>query len=312
MGNCKSSNGKNNTNTGITYIKVEPKVGKSMDFMSIVSNIELLDIIMNDNELNNLFEAYLKGTFQYENLEFFKKIEDTQKITNIEDRENELKTIYKKFIKKGASNEINISDLTSSQFNNNKNSIKPYVEAKKIILGLMVTNALPGFVAQMKDMPDVFTNINSPKYIISNPFEWVLSLIPIAESLPICVTVSDYDRENKLIYVNQQFVHITGYSRVYATNRNCKFLQGPDTEKESITSMKNAFEKKEKVEVKITNYTRDSKKFVNFLYLRPIFMTNKKNKVKFYLGFQIDINKQNIEIVDKVVNTFPEYIYQTN
>ena len=73
--------------------------------------------------------------------------------------------------------------------------------------------------------------------------------------------------------------------------------------------MRNAFREKKPVEVQITNYTRNGDEFVNFLYLRPIFMTNKKRVVKFYLGFQVDIRNQNIEMVDKVVNTFPEYIF---
>lgn len=293
-------------------IKVEPKVGKSMDFMSIVSNLELLDIIMSNRDLFDMFKSYLKSTYQHENLEFFMSIEKIQRNSDSKESEEELKKIYSKFIKRGSEKEINISDLLSKQINANRDQLKAYIEAKKTIIGLMATNCLPGFVAQIQSMPDglLDSQIKINEYVVTSPHEWIISVIPIAESLPLCVTISDFELGNKLIYVNQQFVHITGYSRVFSMNKNCKFLQGEKTENSAIDKMKTTFKKKEKVEVKITNYTRNGDPFVNFLYLRPVFMTSNRKNVKFYLGFQVDIEKQSLGMVDKVVNTFPEYIYE--
>lgn len=297
------------TKKKINYITIKPKVGRSMDFLGIMNNISLLDVILNNKELNSMFESYLKSTFQYEQLDFFKNVENAQHITDVEKRDEKLKKIYEKFIKKNSDNEINISDYMQKQINVNKTKMKNYIKARDVIIGLMATNCLPRFIEQLKDVPDILTRVTKPKYIMASPHEWVLTVIPVAESLPICVTIGDYERNNKLIYVNQQFAHITGYTQIYSLDRNCNFLQGANTEKESITKMKNAFLERKQVQVKITNYKRNGDLFVNFLYLKPIYMTNRRKVVRFYMGFQVDINEHNIEIVDKVVNTFPEYIY---
>ena len=72
------------------------------------------------------------------------------------------------------------------------------------------------------------------------------------------------------VYVNNHFVDLTGYSREEALGRNCRFLQGPETEPEMVASMKDCMAKGADCFVRMTNYRKDGSTFANLLVLRPI------------------------------------------
>jgi hypothetical protein len=59
---------------------------------------------------------------------------------------------------------------------------------------------------------------------------WLLCMATLAESLPICFTISDAQLSGfPLVYVNSKFVDVTGYTKQDSAGRNCRFLQGPGT-----------------------------------------------------------------------------------
>ncbi|KAH8047203.1 PAS domain-containing protein [Aureococcus anophagefferens] len=64
--------------------------------------------------------------------------------------------------------------------------------------------------------------------------EWLSSFISFAETWPACIVVSDMTILAPMVYVNPEFCRVTEYPREEAVGRNCRFLQGPDTEPESI------------------------------------------------------------------------------
>ena len=45
---------------------------------------------------------------------------------------------------------------------------------------------------------------------------------------------------NPLVYVNAAFCDITGYSKAEAHGRNCRFLQGPETELAAVAALVDA------------------------------------------------------------------------
>ena len=51
---------------------------------------------------------------------------------------------------------------------------------------------------------------------------WLFSLVSVVESMPVCVTISDAAVAGfPLVYVNQEFCRVTGYSKSEAQGRNC-------------------------------------------------------------------------------------------
>ena len=64
---------------------------------------------------------------------------------------------------------------------------------------------------------------------------WVHSFVSVAETYPACIVISDMSMPgNPMFFVNQEFCKVTGYSKAEASGRNCRFLQGPKTEPQSV------------------------------------------------------------------------------
>jgi len=122
------------------------------------------------------------------------------------------------------------------------------------------------------------------------------ALIPfvLSQILDTCVngiTLSDPDEEdNPIVYANEAFELITGYSREEILGRNCRFLQGEDRDQESLEKVRSAIKDKESVTVTIRNYRKDGEMFYNRLTIRPLF--DRDGRLIYYLGLQYDITNQ--------------------
>jgi PAS domain S-box-containing protein len=90
--------------------------------------------------------------------------------------------------------------------------------------------------------------------------------------LPACITIADVQqRSAPLIYVNPAFVKVTGFSKEECEGRNCRFLQGPETEPEAVEMIRQAIRGGTGLRVQLTNYKKDGARFTNLLALKPVF-----------------------------------------
>lgn len=87
--------------------------------------------------------------------------------------------------------------------------------------------------------------------------------------LPIILTDPRLE-DNPITYVNRAFEELTLYSREFALGRNCRFLQGPETEPEAVERMREGLRSEEEFEVTLTNYRADGTTFRNQLLIAPI------------------------------------------
>jgi PAS domain S-box-containing protein len=92
-----------------------------------------------------------------------------------------------------------------------------------------------------------------------------------------------------LVYVKDQFLNITDYSRNEVLGRNCRFLQGPDTDPETVENIREALQRKESFKTVILNYTRQGIPFWNELSIDPI--RNEQGEVTHFVGIQNDISR---------------------
>ncbi|WP_193767587.1 PAS domain S-box protein [Halorientalis pallida] len=105
---------------------------------------------------------------------------------------------------------------------------------------------------------------------------------------PIGITLSDPDQEdNPLIYVNEGFVEQTGYTAREAIGRNCRFLQGPDTDETTVATLRRAIDAGEPVSVTIKNYRADGTPFWNHLEVAPV--RDDDGTVVNFIGFQQNV-----------------------
>jgi len=91
------------------------------------------------------------------------------------------------------------------------------------------------------------------------------------EEAPIGVSLSSYEQEdNPLVYVNERFEEITGYTAEEAEGRNCRFLQGEETSDGSATKLTTAIEAGEAATVEIRNYRKNGEMFWNRISIAPV------------------------------------------
>ncbi len=107
----------------------------------------------------------------------------------------------------------------------------------------------------------------------------------LGKSFPFSIAISDPSLDdNPLVYINDAFEKLTGYSRGAIIGRNCRFLQGPDTDPETVAKLRHAVVNSEEVEVEIYNYRADGEGFWNRLMLGPI--ADEDGVVRYFVGIQ--------------------------
>jgi PAS domain S-box-containing protein len=98
------------------------------------------------------------------------------------------------------------------------------------------------------------------------------------EGSKVAVAIADMRKEDRpMVYVNQAFCKLTGYTKDECLGRNCRFLQGPETESEEVVKIREALKAGATYSGVITNYTANGKLFKNQLKLIPIYMDNEKS-----------------------------------
>ena len=95
---------------------------------------------------------------------------------------------------------------------------------------------------------------------------------------------------NPVIYVNNSFERLTGYSAAQVIGKNCRFLQGKNTEQTGLYELRRAIAEKRECHVIIQNYRQDGSSFWNELYIAPVL--DEKGNLTNFIGIQTDISQR--------------------
>ena len=115
-------------------------------------------------------------------------------------------------------------------------------------------------------------------------------IVRAVDEAPVGITLSDPSLpDNPLVYVNKGYTELTGYSSDAVRGRNCRFLQGPDTDGESVAKMREAVNNEEMCSVELLNYREDGTPFWNRVTLAPVY---EDGELTHFVGLQEDVTKQ--------------------
>lgn len=108
------------------------------------------------------------------------------------------------------------------------------------------------------------------------------------EKAPVSTVITDASEPtNPIIYTNEAFEQLTGYTEAESVGRNCRFLQGPKTDSDTVKAIREAIATEDPISVEILNYRRDGTTFWNQNTLAPV--VDDSGTVTHYVGFQQDI-----------------------
>lgn len=107
------------------------------------------------------------------------------------------------------------------------------------------------------------------------------------------ITIADARRPDRpLIYANHGFERMTGYLVAEVMDRNCRFLQGPDTDASAVAEIRAALAECRPCVVEILNYRKDGTTFWNRLSITP--MRNGAGEVTHFIGVQSDVTARRV------------------
>lgn len=119
----------------------------------------------------------------------------------------------------------------------------------------------------------------------TEPDELGLESLLIDDEADLSVVISNPNLpDNPMIYVSDEFEAQTGYSPEEATGRNCRFLQGPDTDPHAINAIREALKARTTFTIDILNYRKDGTPFMNRLRIRPLF--DDRGELMYFVGAQ--------------------------
>ncbi len=105
------------------------------------------------------------------------------------------------------------------------------------------------------------------------------------------ITITDARHpDNPIVYVNPGFEHLTGYSMDETIGRNPRFLQGPDTDPDTVEQIRDAVKADRVCTVELLNYRKDGSPFWNRFSVTPV--RNDAGIITHYIGVHIDISER--------------------
>jgi PAS domain S-box-containing protein len=107
-----------------------------------------------------------------------------------------------------------------------------------------------------------------------------------ATRMPMLITDPNQP-DNPIVFANAAFTKLTGFAHHEVIGRNCRFLQGPETDRGEVARLRAAITAREPIELELLNYRKDGETFWNRLLVSPVF--DEDGKTTFFFASQFDV-----------------------
>ena len=93
--------------------------------------------------------------------------------------------------------------------------------------------------------------------------------------------------DNPVVFCNDSFCRLTGYARDEIVGRNCRFLQGPETDPATVAAIRAAVDRVEAIEIDVRNRRKDGEPFWNRLLMAPVHDAD--GRLAYFFASQVDV-----------------------
>jgi PAS domain S-box-containing protein len=107
--------------------------------------------------------------------------------------------------------------------------------------------------------------------------------------MPMIVT-DPRQPDDPIVFVNRAFLDLTQYEEKDIIGRNCRLLQGPQTNPDTVAEIRAALAERRAIALDILNYKADGTPFWNALYIGPIF--DQDGELLYFFASQMDITQR--------------------
>lgn len=150
-------------------------------------------------------------------------------------------------------------------------------ELRKKVPALKITNYYGGLYA-LEKYREPFPNIG----------EYFFDILDQAKH---GITITDPNqKDNPVIYTNEAFVNIFGYTIEEVLGQNPRYLQNEDNDQPQLDDIRKAIDTKTDITTILRNYHKNGSLIYNEVTISPIF-DKKTLELKYFLGIQRDVTK---------------------
>lgn len=214
-----------------------------------------------------------------ENMEFLARVSRYHLL--LDDVSRSISAIQKDFLTVAAPHQINLSEPLQARINPDIKgalaSILPAVgsifsDPQSEVERLVYTDVYPKFVRHQM-------SLSAAKALGGNRIAYA--------GLGDCFVLTDPTKaDNPIVWASDGFVMVTGYLRHEIIPRNCRFLQGRQTERAAVARLKAAIDRREESVELLLNHKKTGEPFWNLLYTTPLLDAN--GNLVFFLGGQVN------------------------
>jgi len=115
-----------------------------------------------------------------------------------------------------------------------------------------------------------------------------------ATRMPMLITDPNKP-DNPIVFSNDAFSRLTGYAREEILGRNCRFLQGPRTNPEAVSKIRDAIERHIPIEIELQNHKKDGEVFWNRVLISPVF--DESGALSYFFASQFDVTLERDHMV---------------
>lgn len=169
--------------------------------------------------------------------------------------------------------------------------LDPYYDADEMSNGTSVSDAVPA------TQEEPFNNFIPVKKLCERDLIIIDMLNSSAGSgastnISFCIT-DPSQIDNPIVFASDGFYKLTGYSEHEVLGRNCRFLQGPHTDRKEVVKITQALMNEDELTIHLTNYKKDGTPFRNEFYLANLRSPDKS--IAYFIGLQsvVDENEEN-------------------
>lgn len=105
--------------------------------------------------------------------------------------------------------------------------------------------------------------------------------------MPIILT-DPRQADNPIVFANNAFLDLTGYDLEEVLGRNCRLLQGAQTDRAVVDQLRTAIAERRAVSVELLNYRRDGSPFWNGVFIGPVY--DEAGELLFFFASQLDVS----------------------
>ncbi|MDY0872045.1 PAS domain-containing sensor histidine kinase [Dongia rigui] len=117
------------------------------------------------------------------------------------------------------------------------------------------------------------------------------TLATVVAAVSSGIVICDATRpDHPVTFVNAAFTRMTGYSAEEMLGKNCRILQGRDTDAEALDRLRRALVQHRPVTITLRNYRKDGRTFWNELSISPI--TDGEGRLLQFVGIMSDVTQR--------------------